>query len=262
MTWLSHICNAFVDQTIYPVADANKTGIHTFDVGGYECMQVTRSDAKGWILYVHGNSVTLDMLHASQIPTGITRKTKCNFVAPAFPVKKEHGAAYDAKVAQCISTVYNTLVRDGNAPVYLVGRSLGVALALQACKTIDTIPPGIMCISGFDSAKARVPRSLSMLSCLVGDRLDNVRAVEQDFMQNVKLQIIHGSNDQLIPVACAHTLQTAAGCKSTLSIISDMDHTPTEQQWELIFGHMNQFVTTLSAEHISLPTYSRWLPDK
>ena len=249
--------NKFVDSQLYPVADQNLTGVHTYNIGGHECIKVTRDDAQCWLVYVHGNSVTLDSLHGARIANELTSRAKCNVVAPAYPDKLEDGSKYDDKVAKCVSTVCNTLANDTGAPVYLVGRSLGAAIVLKSCKGMEQQPKGIVCISGFDSARARVPKYLSFLSFLVGDRFDNLQEIASKQLDGVSKLILHGKDDTLIPVSCAHRLHSAAS-DASVEIIDQMDHTPTASQWSMLFERICRFVDPQPLQGFAAPIYTRW----
>lgn len=257
LDYVTNWFHSYVDKTIYPVDDVNKTGVHTFDIGGHECIQVTRDDAKCWVIYVHGNGVTLDSLHSARLANKIVGHAKCNVVAPAYPAKLSNGPKYDNQVAACVNDVYQQLVDDTDAPVYIVGRSLGVGIALQACQTVRKKPKGIVCISGFDSIQNRVPARLSMLSCAIGDRFNNIRAIASDHVNNVDTLIIHGRQDQLIPVSCADHLFCATD-NATLDIIEDMDHTPTPTQWKMLCLKICNFIDPPEAKSMRAPVYNTW----
>lgn len=245
-----------VDHTIYPVADVNRTGIYTYNIAGHECILKARDDALCWVIYVHGNAVTLDTLNGARIADNFVEKVKCNVVAPAYPAKTQNGQKYDDLVARSVAAVYNQL-HDTKAPIFLVGRSLGVAIALQACEFVEEPPRGIVCISGFDCIQARIPARYSALSCLVGDRFNNIQAIASDKLKGVKKLIVHGTDDTLIPLSCARDLESAAG-DAELEVITGMTHEPRPVEWDSIYSIIHKFMEPPEQRAIPLPSYELW----
>lgn len=258
--------DGFVDQRIYPVADVNRTGVRTYNIAGHECILKVRDDALCWIIYVHGNGVTLDTLHGAGIVDNLVSvgNCKCNVAAPAYPAKTQNGKTYDYQVAKSVASVYNQIINDTkcaddtNVPIYLVGRSLGVAVALQACEFLNVPPSGIVCISGFDCIQARIPSQYSALSCLVGNRFNNVQAIASEKLQAVQKLILHGSDDQVIPLQCAHDLYSCASSNAKLEVITNMTHNPTYLEWNSIYSMINKFIQPPEQRAIVRPSYEFW----
>lgn len=260
---LSNWFHGFVDQNIYPVQDVNRTGVHTYNIAGHECLLKCRDDALCWVIYVHGNGVTLDTLNSARIADKIVEKGKCNVVAPAYPVKTLNGEKYDELVSASVAAVYNKIVEDSlqatnaSVPIYLVGRSLGVAIVLKACSSVQVPPAGVACISGFDCIQARVPSRYSMLSCLIGDRFNNIQAIAKDSLSHVNKLIIHGTEDGLIPLSCARDLYDAA-TNATLEIVNGMGHDPNVSEWDVIYSKIHDFIQPPEYRVIACPSYQLW----
>jgi len=230
----SLVSNAVVDPLLWPQLPQANLFLPTYDVGGTECMVVTRADALCWVVYCHGNAVTLTELHDSGIPNAIVDACKCNFIAPRYPAKAASGAAYDKAVVEAAQRTYEQLCLDTSSPVYMVGRSIGVGIALQACA--NRPPAGVVLISGFSSVKALAPWGLQWL---VPARLDNVAAIKA--LKGVPKLILHGEMDELVPPANAHLLAGACDCGS-LCIIPHMTHVPTPYDVNLICREMVKMV--------------------
>lgn len=257
--WFHH----FVDQRIYPVTDVNQTGVQTYNIAGHECILKVRDDALCWIIYVHGNAVTLDTLNRARIVDNFVLKSQCNVIAPAYPAKTQTGQKYDNLVAGCVASVYNKIMEDSNhvgdtnVPIFFVGRSLGVAIALKACERVKAPPKGIVCISGFDCIQARIPKRYSALSCFVGDRFNNIQSIASDKLEHVNKLIIHGTNDLLIPLSCARDLKNAAG-KAELEVITGMEHDIRPSEWESIYSIIHKFTQPPEQRNILCPEYKLW----
>ena len=208
--------------------------IPTYDVGGTECMVVTREDAQCWILYCHGNSVTLSDLHDSGIPQRMVDSCRCNFVAPEYPPQVFSGSRHDDAVVEAACNVYDCLSGDSSGPVYVVGRSIGAGVALQACA--KRRPAGLVLISGFASIKAMAPWGLQWV---LPDRFDNLHAIHA--LQNVPKLIMHGSQDDVVPAGNAALLAKASDC-CTVHIIEGMSHVPMPDQIRTMCDHIATLV--------------------
>ena len=207
----------------------------TYNVAGTQCVVVTRDDAVCWVVYCHGNAVTLYDLFASGVPTGISQECKCNFVAPAYPFKKSAGAAYDADVVHAARAVYERICDDHSAPVYMAGRSLGVGIALQAC--MSRPPAGLLLLSGFSSVRAMT--TWAVVRYLMSDRYNNADGISCESLQDVHKIIVHGTSDELVPPAHAMVLEQSS-CNSTLYMIDGMGHNP-DTHWPEVYALFSKF---------------------
>ena len=247
----------YVDSAIYPTQEpAEKRKFLTYNVGGVECLVARRRDASSWLIYCHGNSVTLDDLHREGVATSIVAECGCNVIAPAYPTKTTCGESYDNTVVTSLHAVYSCLRADTDAPVYMVGRSLGVAITLRACAMADKVPAGVVCLSGFTSVSDMVPAMLTPVACLVRNRYNNRTAIADQTLSGVSKLIIHGSDDQLVPVAQALQLSEAAS-NSSLKIIQSMGHNPDEH-WPAVFRCISQFINTTNDSGNLNQVYPVW----
>lgn len=232
-----------VDHYLYtdikdPGCEGGSKNFPTFNVGGTECLLVTRADAVCWIVYCHGNGVTLQDLFASGVAHEISESCKCNFVAPAYPVKRSSGLAYDRAVVEAARVAYERLCLDSSIPVYLAGRSLGVGIALGVSACTSRPPAGLLLLSGF--ASVREMTSWAVLRCLIGDRYNNVGIIALDKLSGVHKMIVHGSTDGLIPLEHALALNDAACTNTQLHIIEGMGHAP-DGHWPEVYDLFARF---------------------
>jgi len=256
-TSVGNMFNRFVDNAVYPVPE-DSTGrvFATYDIAGVECLISRRDDATCWVLYSHGNAVTLNDLYYEGIANGMVENCRCNFVAPAYPSRLEYGVKYDEVVSASVRAVYERICTDTNEPVYLAGRSLGVGIALQACASVSTAPAGLICVSGFTCMRDMVPRNLSMFSCMVQDRYNNCAAICGDGIDHVSKLIIHGSADDMVPVS--HALQLCEAANNVeLKIIDSMGHCPDEH-WNEVYSHVASFIKETNPLAASTHHYPAW----
>ena len=220
----------------------------TYSIGGAECMVLTRDDATCWVMYCHGNAVTLSDLSISGIPSAIANKCRCNFVAPAYPRRVSRGSAYDKEVIQSVRAVYDELCRDKSSPVYVMGRSIGVGIALGACE--HRAPAGLGLVSGFASIKHMAPWALRWV---VDNRFDNATCISH--MPGVPILLVHGDADTIVPVDNVRLLANAAG-SCTVEIVPRMTHLPGAREIHLIATKMAKLTdghtTLLRAPHFLL----------
>ena len=189
------IIDACIDYRLWPkVRTPARSFVVTHDVGGHECLMVTHSDPTCWVVYCHGNVVTLPQLNQSDVPTQIVQNCQCNFVAPNYPHKTTTGEQYDDAVVQAVQDVVEQLMQDSpRIPVYVVGRSVGTAIALRVSRNVK--PAGIVLISGFASVRNFLPYPLRWL---VPDRLNSLANIQ--CCQGVPKLIVHGTADQEVPI--------------------------------------------------------------
>jgi len=109
--------------------------------------------------------------------------------------------------------------------LFVMGRSLGSAAALEIAAHVGDKISGLIIESGFASARGLIERLGGPLPMqLQGgtDGFDNVRKIQQ---VNVPTLIIHGEEDQIIPVDNGRTLYESSGAEhKRLVIISDAGH--------------------------------------
>jgi predicted peptidase len=224
-----------LDRVLWPALKRSSLYMPTYSVGGTECMVITRDDATSWVLYCHGNAVTLADLHMSGIPAAIVHNCRCNFVAPAYPERYSAGKVYDETVVTAVRNAYEKIKVDTASPVYVMGRSIGVGVALRAC--VQQPPAGLGLISGFSSIKHMAPW---MLRWIVDNRFDNVMAIEN--LKDTRKLIVHGADDELVPVDNANTLAQHGGEFCDLEIVPSMTHVPQPCDIALIARKMAEMM--------------------
>ena len=236
---MKSVSDYLVDPYLWPTLNNRPVLLPTFDIGGQECMMLTRDDACCWIVYCHGNSVTLADLWESGIPKAITESCRCNFIAPKYPDKDKYGESYDKEVIASVKRAYEQLQNDSQCPVYVVGRSIGAAIATQSCQ--ESQPSGLVLISGFSSVRHLSPLGLRWL---VPDRLNNLKGVES--LSHVPTLIIHGEKDSLVLPENAEYIADAHG-NADVVIIPDMTHTPMPANINAICNHIRKLIGKNSA---------------
>ena len=246
----ARLVDRIIDPMVWPTLRRGQMFIPTYDVGGTECMVVTRDDAIGWVLYCHGNSVSLSDLHDSGIPRQMVEKCRCNFVAPSYPDKLHIGKGHDDAVVDAVRRAYDQLCTDSRGPIYVVGRSIGVGVALQACA--QSAPAGLVLISGFSSIKSMAPWGLQWV---LPARFDNIGAIRQ--MKGVPKLIVHGEKDELVPVRNAYALDDASD-SCTLHRVADMTHIPSAENIHEICDCMSTLIQAHSTPSMRNPHYLLW----
>ena len=240
MCSVASLANRLIDRTLWPAADRSNGFVPTYDIGGTECLLLTRNDATTWVVYCHGNAVTLADLQESGIPQIMVESCRCNFVAPAYPAKDQYGDDYDNKVIEYVRNAYEQVRADTTANVYVVGRSVGVGIALRMCERQP--PAGLMLISGFTSVKSLAPW---LVRWALPSRLDNITALKS--FKGVRKLIIHGESDDLIPVDHAKGIFNNTDSAS-ISLVPNMTHVPTIQNIQMMCHTMNEFMNRKSTD--------------
>ena len=246
----ARLVDRIIDPMVWPTLRRGRMFIPTYDVGGTECMVVTREDAVGWLLYCHGNSVSLSDLHDSGIPQRMVEACRCNFVAPAYPDKLYNGKGHDDAVVDAVRRAYDQLRADTQSPVYVVGRSIGVGVALQACA--QAVPAGLVLISGFASLKAMAPWGLQWA---LPARFDNLAAIQH--LQSVPKLIVHGDKYELVPVGNACALDRVSD-NCTLRRVPDMTHVPSVDNIHEICRCMRTLIQTHNTSAAQHHHYLLW----
>ncbi len=130
---------------------------------------------------------------------------------------------------------------DGERVVYF-GRSLGAAVAVQLA--VEHRPLGMVLVSPFtslrDMAKAAYP-GLPFLPRLVGSRYDSLKQIPQ---VDAPLLVIHGQQDDIVPVEQGIRLFEAASEPKSLVILPTAGHNDTYEAggglyWRSLAGFLD-----------------------
>lgn len=258
---LPNIFDAIMEHYLFPVVPkANEKPLPpTFDIGGVECLLKTRSNAKCWVFYCHGNSVTLSDLWGQpsfSVAEEFSKRCECNFIAPAYPAELQSGTLGGDQIHQQVIKAYKQILCDQQTPVFLVGRSLGVGVALRLA--LEGPPAGLVCMSGFDSVRQLVPVACAPLRCFVSEQYNNQKMIADAELENINKIVIHGRKDTLIPSQHAENL--AESCNnSELHIVEHMDHNPTSSQWTEMLHVINHFIDRQPPRQTSnFTSYKLW----
>ncbi len=112
-----------------------------------------------------------------------------------------------------------------SGPIFLMGRSLGSACAIDLAKLYNDEIKGLVIESGFADTIA--------LAANLGIDIDSIEVNEDDGFQNAKkiadvtkaTLILHGARDQLIPPTQGERLQAESGARSKeFQIVPGADH--------------------------------------
>lgn len=235
---MAYVVDRIVDYYLYPTVEKQDSAVYpTYNVGGTECLIITRDDATSWMVYCHGNAVTLKDLYSSGVAEDISNKCKCNFVAPAYPDTCLSGLNHDAAIVTAVQAAYERICDDHGDQVYVAGRSLGVGVALAAC--CDRPPRGFLLLSGFSSLFNMMPRIIPR--CLVSKRYANDDMIGLPCYEHVPKLIVHGTNDSVVPVHNANALAAAAQ-NTRLCIVNGMSHTP-DSHWQNVYTLFTDFIS-------------------
>ena len=221
-----------IDHYLYPQPQESEEQYeHVLLSNHIPCMVYGNAKTTGrCIVYVHGNAETLSSLHESGLPTELQRHTNSQLFTmelPGYgnaPSTRMHGNDRDKQCCEYLHGVLRTLKRRGATNIVVIGRSLGVAVVL---KTFNLYPKlhnntcQLFLISGFTSVQDLCPK---FIKHFVKNRFCNTQNITM-LPRNVKVCIIHGTKDMLIPFSHAQALH-AARRESELVSVENMDHNP------------------------------------
>ncbi len=251
----SCVVDPAVDYFLYP--RFKEPGPHcrakypTFNVGGVECVAITRADAQRTILYCHGNAVVVQDLLSSGVASDFVERCKCNFVAPTYPERRSTGRCHDKSVIKNVRQVYDRVKTDYKHDVFIVGRSLGAAIATHAC--VQHPPAGLVLLSGFSAL--RTMTRWSAIKLLIGDRLDTAKVLGS-CLEHTPTCIIHGSCDNDVSPCNAMRLGNVTD-NAKVHIIEGMTHSP-DCHWATVIGLVACFVQRPNAKINNPHVYPLW----
>ena len=107
-----------------------------------------------------------------------------------------------------------------NSRVYLVGHSLGAAVAIELAAAPDTRPlvAGVITIGAFAKLREVTP---ALVKTLLTERFDNQAAIGA---VHEPVVLIHAQADSVVPISQAQRLLAAAPDKSLLVVLSGENH--------------------------------------
>jgi pimeloyl-ACP methyl ester carboxylesterase len=226
----------FQDKLIFPAEPLPKNYIFTFNAPFTEinlpvdgavlnALHFKQKDSKGLIFFLHGNSG-----HLVDWVTDLDFYQRANYDLFIFDyrgygkstgkLKSQAQAIDDVKIAwDFIAPHYK------DKPIVIYGRSIGSALATELAQTVN--PALLVLVSPFTSmvamAKQRYPFAPSWLLRY---------PFETDkIIQNVSSEVllIHGDEDDFIPIIHSQRLQQLTQKPSKLLIIKGADHSDIHQ---------------------------------
>jgi pimeloyl-ACP methyl ester carboxylesterase len=253
------ICSCVVDPAVdyflYPrVVEPGPYSLSThptYNVGGVQCVAITRADAERTVLYCHGNAVVVQDLLASGVASDFVQRCKCNFVAPTYPARRTAGRCHDRDIIDNVRQVYDRIKQDYQHDVFVVGRSLGASIAVYAC--MQQPPAGIVLLSGFSALRAMT--RWSAIKCMIGNRLDTVEALGSCLRGTPKC-IIHGSCDDLVSPCNALRIGNSTP-NAEVHIIEGMTHSP-DCHWATVIALIARFVQHPNAKATNPTMYPLW----
>ena len=138
--------------------------------------------------------------------------------------------------------------KDCNGPLFVMGKSIGSACAIEiAYKFPDSIK-GLIIDSGFCdtiSFFSALGIDTGKLGFTEDDGFNNLQKIEEI---KIPTLILHGSKDALVPPAVAETLQASSGARSKqFHIVPGAEHGEVaESGGELYYQTIKSFVDTVS----------------
>lgn len=208
------------------------------------------------VLYLHGNSSNVsDCVHriARLYQLGfsilIIDYRGYGYSSPIFP--NETRVYEDAEVA--LNYLTQTL-QINSEDIILYGHSLGGAIAIELASKYPHLK-GVIVESTFTSMQAMIKQTLPMnilpLNLLLTEKFDSLSKIKT---QKLPILIIHGTNDQVIPVKMAEQLYQASTTSKQIKLIDQANHnnvsSKNEKQYlqtiQQFLAKLNQMIAAVS----------------
>ncbi len=221
----------FQDKLIFPAETLPKDHKFTFDMAFTEinisvdgaalnALHFKQEDSKGLIFFLHGNAGHLvdwvtDLEFYRQANYDLFIFDYRGYGKSTSKVQSQAQAENDARVAwDFIAPQYK------DKPVVIYGRSIGSALATELAQQVN--PALLVLVSPFtsmvDIAKQRYPFAPSWLLRYPFETNKIIQNVSSEVL------LIHGDEDDFIPITHSQKLQQLTQKPSTLLVISGADH--------------------------------------
>jgi len=205
----------------FPVEDVNFASADGTKLHGW---YVSRPDARGTLLWCHGNAGNLSH-RADNIARLMTLPLNV-FIFDYRGYGKSEGEPDEAGLYQDALAAYDVLVRDkGQKPETLIlfGRSLGGAAAVHVATHRKAA--GLILESAFTSARDMAKKVMPLIpGGLLSARLDILGPLAALKMPTL---ILHGDRDEVVPFEMGEALFRAANEPKTFYVISGAGHNDT-----------------------------------
>ena len=203
------------------------------------------NDSKGTIIYSHGLFSSKDAYKMHQIAPVLCERGY-TVVSFSYTYTKQYGRQpLNVSLTTCaqeLNAILEYAASNFNPNLHIIGSSMGGATALYYIATIPYIvsikSACLIATPAFlnDVVAAIAPQGICGEYVTIGEYTITTRSLCQ--LQTIDLEtlipridvpvcIIHGQNDDVVPVAHAHTIQKNLCVPHTMHIISDGDHTLT-----------------------------------
>ena len=211
------------------------------------------------ILYLHANACDLGGM--SPELTELSRMACCNILAveyPGYGVFKDVTTTAEG-INQAAEHGVELLLGQGVHPSEMIffGRSIGTGPATRLAKLFKTrgwAPYGLILQSPYVSIHRIVSEYFRMGSWLIENHWDNKRGIER-LGGDVPILIIHGEQDDIIPVDHGKELYTSsASRKKHLICPTSSSH----NEWDLfndVLKPVRDFVKRYKPQNLVIPEY-------
>ena len=211
---MSCLIDAAVDSSLYP-APTTPCPCQTFDVNGVQCMyHPSRTKSQRYMVYLHGNVMTLGTLHQSGIIPMLSRICDAHVIVPEYPgygdlakVQRGSGEAADQAMFANVHSVIDNLRDRGIRNIVVMGRSVGTGVALGSlCSQQGSshAVSHVVLVSPFTCVCDLAPFGMQWL---VPRRLDNASNIAL-LPKHIKTIVIHGVDDNFVPFHQGKELST------------------------------------------------------
>lgn len=247
---LSHIFHPQAEDRTAPPEAATDLDLKMTDGTILGCRFHTVSKEAPTILYFHGNGETVSgydsiAMHYSQHGMNLFVATYRGY---GWSTGSPTVSAMFADAQEVFAQLQNWLNQNSyTGPIFIMGRSLGSAVAIDLTAANDEAAKGMILESAFSD-------TLPLLHTL-GVDTTNTNLSESDGMNNclkittIKIPtfILHGSADSLITLAQAEKLQATSGARNKqFQVIPGAEHnTMIATGGDLYFQAIKKFIDTV-----------------
>lgn len=249
---------SFVRQMIYPVPSVSVQDLPPAPLQSLLLKRPSGEVVHGWfykhpsavrppILYFHGNGENLETMRLS----GMTEeflKLETSFLWIDYPgYGKSVGTPSEASVLESAGLALATL-RDyfPGMPVVVSGWSLGAAVAIQTTARHTGDIAGLIAMSPWTSLPdiARVHFPGWMVRFLLNEQYDSLNAARGIHCPAL---ILHGSQDELIPVEQGENVALAMGSNAHFQAISQTGHNDLLSRRE-VWTRLKEFLDSVGSQ--------------